>query len=176
MVSVPKKTSAHITLQSNCSNIARFNLLRLRGNLSAIGSGGTAKLISALDRPAIAKRPAFYDLPARCPCRQSSMALRMASGARLLHSILYSGMPPREAATLCFVISYACSMDLPRTISVATDEQAMATAQPMHLNRASAMTPSSMRKVIKTVSLSTGLLTIALPDGFSMVPAFRGFS
>jgi hypothetical protein len=46
VVSVPKETSADITLQSNRSEIARFNLPRLRGNLSAIGSGGTAKLRS----------------------------------------------------------------------------------------------------------------------------------
>ena len=30
---------------------------------------------------------------------QSSMALRMAAGARLLQRILYSGMPPRASAT-----------------------------------------------------------------------------
>lgn len=32
---------------------------------------------------------------------QSSIAFRMASGARLLHFILYSGMPPNARATAC---------------------------------------------------------------------------
>jgi len=57
VVSVPKETSAHITLQSNRSEIARFNLLRLRGNLSAIGSGGTAKLRSELRPPCDRETP-----------------------------------------------------------------------------------------------------------------------
>jgi len=57
---------------------------------------------------------------------------------------------------------------------VATDEQAMATAHPMHLNLTSWITSFSIRSVIKTVSLSTELLTIALPEGSAMLPAFRG--
>ena len=40
--------------------------------------------------------------------RQSSMAIRMASGARLLHSILYSGMPPNDLgdALLGYLVSF----------------------------------------------------------------------
>src|SRR5215469_3199431 len=68
---------------------------------------------------------------------QSSIARRMASGARLLHLILYSGIPPRASATACSEMRQASSTGRPRTISVAMDEQAMATAHPMHLNLAS---------------------------------------
>ncbi len=105
---------------------------------------------------------------------QSAIAFRMASGARLLHLILYSGMPPSASATASSEICAASSMDLPRTISVAMDEQAIATAHPMHLNLTSLTIPCSMRSVIKTVSLSTGLFTIALPEGSAMLPTLRG--
>jgi hypothetical protein len=50
----------------------------------------------------------------------------------------------------------------------------MATAHPMHLNFTSSMIPRSIRSVISTVSLSTGLFTIALPEGSAMLPTFRG--
>jgi len=46
-------------------------------------------------------------------------------------------------------------MDFPRTISVATEQQAMATEQPMHLNLISWIIPSWIRSVISTVSLSS---------------------
>ena len=68
---------------------------------------------------------------------QSSIALRIASGARLLQRILYSGMLPSASATSCSLILAASGTGLPRTISVAIDEQAIATAHPMHLNFAS---------------------------------------
>jgi hypothetical protein len=121
-------------------------------------------------------RTRFYS---RCVYRvrrdlQSSIARRMACGARLLHFILYSGIPPSASATACSEIREASSTDLPRTISVAIDEQAMATAHPMHLNFTSCIKPCSIRNVISTVSLSTGLFTIALPEGSAMVPTLRG--
>ena len=92
----------------------------------------------------------------------------------MLHLILYSGIPPRALATACSEMREASSRDLPITISVATEEQAMATAQPMHLNFTSRTIPCSMRRVIWTVSLSTGLLTTALADGSARLPTLRG--
>jgi hypothetical protein len=44
----------------------------------------------------------------------------------------------------------------------------------MHLNFTSRIKPCSIRIVISTVSLSTGLFTIALPEGSARVPTFRG--
>src|SRR5262249_40410525 len=99
---------------------------------------------------------------------------RMASGAKLRHLILYSGMLPRASATACSDICEASSTDLPRTISVAIDEQAIATAHPIHLNFTSPIRPRSIRRVINTVSLSTGLFTIAVPEGSASLPALRG--
>src|SRR5260370_37010861 len=52
----------------------------------------------------------------------------------------------------------------------------MATAHPMHLNLTSWMMLFSMRSVIRTVSLSSGLGSMALADWFSMLPAFRGLA
>jgi hypothetical protein len=46
----------------------------------------------------------------------------------------------------------------------------------MHLNFAFRIMPFSMRKVIKTVSPSIGLRTIALPEGLSIAPVLRGFA
>jgi hypothetical protein len=106
----------------------------------------------------------------------SSIAARIARGARLLQRILYSGIPPSASATACSEIRYASSTGLPITISVAIDEHAIATAHPMHLNLASSTKPFSIRKVISTVSLSNGLLTIALPEGSATLPALRGFA
>jgi hypothetical protein len=74
------------------------------------------------------------------------------------------------------LIWLASSTGLPNTISVAIDEQAIATAHPMHLNFAFRIKPFSMRKVIKTVSPSIGLRTIALPEGLSIAPVLRGFA
>ena len=107
---------------------------------------------------------------------QSSMALRMAAGARLLQRILYSGMPPRASATDCSVIPYASSTGRPNTISVAMDEQAMATAHPMHLNFTSWMMLFSMRRETSTVSLSSALLTMDLPEGSVTLPTLRGLA
>ena len=42
---------------------------------------------------------------ARLRIRQSSMALRIASGAKLLQSILYSGIPPSFWATAALLIA-----------------------------------------------------------------------
>jgi len=50
----------------------------------------------------------------------------------------------------------------------------MATAHPMHLNFTSWIMPRSIRSAIKTVSLSTGLFTIARPEGSAMLPTLRG--
>jgi xanthine dehydrogenase accessory factor len=107
---------------------------------------------------------------------QSSIAFRIACGARLLHFILYSGIPPRASATACSDIFDASSTDLPSTISVAMDEQAIATAHPMHLNFTSCITPCSMRNVTNTASLSRGLFTIALPEASAMLPTLRGLA
>src|SRR6202000_1247319 len=76
--------------------------------------------------------------------RQAAMAWRIASGARLLHRFLISGIPPRESETCCLEICEASSSERPFTISVAADEQAIATAQPMHLNFASTTIPFSI--------------------------------
>ena len=111
-----------------------------------------------------------------CFFRQSSKALRMASGARLLQTILYSGIPPSASATLCLLIFSASSTGLPITISVAIDEQAIATAQPVHLKRTSVITSFSMRMVMSTVSLSTGLRRMASAEGFVIRPELRGLA
>src|ERR1700687_5641979 len=102
------------------------------------------------------------------------MAILIASGERLLQAILYSGSPPNASETACLESEYASSTDLPRTMSVAIDEQAMATGQPTHLKRISAIRLFSILSVTNTVSLSNGLLSMALPDGFSKVPTFLG--
>src|SRR5215472_10248625 len=44
------------------------------------------------------------DAPSGVRDRQSSIAFRIASGARLLHNILYSGIPPKASATFAFDI------------------------------------------------------------------------
>ena len=87
---------------------------------------------------------------------------------------MYSGIPPRALATASSEMRQASPTGFPLTISVAIEEQAIATAQPMHLNLMSSIMPRAIRRVINTVSLSTGLLTRALADGFSRFPTFRG--
>jgi hypothetical protein len=64
-------------------------------------------------------------------------------------------------ATACFDICETSSRDLPRTISVTINEQAIAAAHPRHLHFTSRIGPRSIRRVINRVSLSTGLFTIA---------------
>ena len=64
------------------------------GNFHAV-PGGT----QMADQRIVSARP---ECPQAVRLLQSSMALRMAAGARLLQRILYSGMPPSASATDCF--------------------------------------------------------------------------